>query len=123
MNPDWYNAEESTTWTLKDSEGNVVSFKVPKHTAVVIRETGEEVRHVDKDLGRQIWAEYVERGFKICDKFQHRPAKESVDKLFKFKTKKLKDMIHENDLQEMRINPKDFYKKAIMEYTNYALEA
>ena len=83
MNPDYYNTdntEEFTTWTLKDSEGNIVSFKVPKYTTVVIRENGgEEVRHVDKDLARRLWKEYMDRGFRISNKCVNHDMKKFYD--------------------------------------------
>ena len=68
MNPDNFNNKtaESITWTLKDSNGNVVTFKVSPGRVLV--QDGDEWRGVDKEKGRRIWKEYMDKGFRVQNK-------------------------------------------------------
>lgn len=116
MNPDFhetYNTAETITWTLKDSEGNLVIFKVSPGRVLV--QDGDEWRGVDKEKGRRIWKEYMDKGFRIRNKCVQHDMKK-FNRAKRRAEEKMKEMIHYADLQEMRINPKDYYK-------NYALEA
>ena len=137
MNPDNFNNKtaESITWTLKDSNGNVVTFKVSPGRVLV--QDGDEWRGVDKEKGRRIWKEYMDKGFRVQNKcvdhdmkkFYDAKRKEESsipkhvdDYLKQYMTDSYKKMskIHENDLQEMRINPKKLYTD---NWDNYAMEA
>ena len=112
MNPDFHKTAETITWTLKDSEGNLVRFKVSPGRVLV--QDGDEWRGVDKESGRRIWKEYMDKGFRVQNKCVHHDMKKF--NRAKRREEAMKQTMHYADLQEMRINPKDFYK-------NYALEA
>ena len=116
MNPeDFKNLNTTRTiWTLRDSDGNVVIFKVPDERSgtVIVVDAGGDVRRINKDLARQRWKEYMDNGYRISNK--------CIDyAMDEFHNMKRYEEIHDNDLQEMRINPSDFYKNT----SNYALEA
>ena len=116
MNPEDLNNLNTTRtiWTLRDSDGNVVIFKVPDERGgtVIVVDAGGDVRRINKDLARQRWKEYMDNGYRISNK--------CIDyAMNEFHNMKRYEEIHDNDLQEMRINPSDFYKNM----SNYALEA
>tara|TARA_Y100000004_G_scaffold178184_1_gene220520 strand:- start:568 stop:978 length:411 start_codon:yes stop_codon:yes gene_type:complete len=136
VNPDYYNSEGYIIWKIADSDGNTASFKVlDKGNVIITDETGGSFV-VDKNNAREHWKVYMNRGFRLTNssiihdmkKFhnKYRELEKMEKELYilekELEKKSWKD-IHENDLQEMRIDPKDFIKKAIMECTNYALEA
>ena len=140
MNPDNYNNKtaESITWTLKDSNGNVVTFKVSPGTVLI--QDGDEWHEVDKEKGRRVWKEYIDKGFRVQNKcinhdmkkFHDAKRKEEnkernkkvmsniADSMDEYMKKIHDKKIHDNDLQEMRINPKKLYTD---NWDNYALEA
>ena len=64
MNPDY--TAETITWTLIDSNGNVVTFKVSPGRVLV--QDGDECRGVDKEKGRRFWKEYMDKGFRVQNK-------------------------------------------------------
>ena len=131
MNPDSYKTAETITWTLIDSNGNVVTFKVSPGRVLI--EDGDELRGVDKEKGRRIWKEYMDKGFRVQNKCVHH----DMDKFYAAKRNEeinqkvmksisdsmdeyVKKIIHNNDLQEMRVNPKKLYTD---NWDNYALQA
>ena len=130
MNPDFHKTAETITWTLKDSNGNVVKFKVSPGRVLV--EDGDEWRGVDKEKGRRIWKEYMDKGFRIQNKCVHHDMKkfhaakrneERNQKVMKSISDSMDEYlkkIHDNDLQEMRVNPKKLYTD---NWDNYALQA
>lgn len=130
MNPDFHKTAETINWTLKDSEGNVVTFKVAPGTVTI--EDGDEWRQVDKEKGRRIWKEYMDKGFRIQNKCVHHDMKkfyaakrkeERNQKVMKSISDSMDEYlkkIHDNDLQEMRVNPKKLYTD---NWDNYALQA
>ena len=149
MNPDYYNGDEFVDgfiiWKITDSDGNTASFKVLDkgngRTVIITDESGGSIV-VDKDNAREHWKVYMNRGFRLTNSrvihdmgkpHNKKSRKESIrskydvgEKAAAAEYKKVMEdfkNIHENDLQEMRINPKDFYRNPIMECTNYALEA
>ena len=122
MNPDIPNTAEYTMWTLKDSEGNVVTFKVRNRTAPPQVEVMDERRRIGNYLlvaARNMWNEYIRQGFVV----QNKCVNHDMDKFYDYKREresmwmKYNLKYHDSDLQEMRINPKEFYRK------NSALEA
>ena len=130
MNPDFHKTAETITWTLKDSAGNVVAFKVSPGR-VLIRD-GDELRGVDKEKGRRIWKEYMDKGFRVQNKCVNHDMKkfysakrneERNQKVMKSISDSMDEYlkkIHDNDLQEMRVNPKKLYTD---NWDNYALQA
>tara|TARA_R110002020_G_scaffold198185_1_gene399355 strand:+ start:138 stop:602 length:465 start_codon:yes stop_codon:yes gene_type:complete len=78
LNPDFHdihNTAEYTTWTLKDSEGNVVTFKVlnrvGKDHYVEVVENSKTKGASGKYLlvaARNMWDEYIRRGFRVQNK-------------------------------------------------------
>ena len=131
MNPDVHKTAETITWTLIDSNGNVVTFKVSPGRVLI--EDGDEWRGVDKEKGRRIWKEYMDKGFRVQNKFVHNDMKkfhtarrneERNQKVMKSISDSMdeyvKKIIHDNDLQEMRVNPKKLYTD---NWDNYALQA
>ena len=112
MNPDFHKTAETITWTLKDSEGNLVRFKVSPGRVLI--QDGDKWHGVDKEKGRRFWKEYMDKGFRV----QNKCVNHNMKKFNRAKRREEEAMrkIHYADLQEMRINPKDYYK-------NYALEA
>ena len=136
MNPDYYNEEEFIIWKIADSDGNTASFKVLNkgngRTVIITDESGGSIV-VDKNNAREHWKVYMNRGYRPTISCRSNGRKESIrskydvgEKAAAAEYKKVMEdfkNIHENDLQEMRINPKDFYRNPIMECTNYALEA
>ena len=115
MNPDNFNNKtaESITWTLKDSNGNVVTFKVSPGRVLV--QDGDEWRGVDKEKGRRIWKEYMDKGFRV----QNKCVQHDMEKFNRAKRRE-EEAIHYADLQEMRVNPKKLYTD---NWDNYALQA
>ena len=118
MNPDFHethNTAETITWTLKDSEGNLVIFKVSPGRVLV--QDGDEWHGVDKEKGRRIWKEYMDKGFRVHNKcVDHNMKKFNRAKRREEEIRK----IHYADLQEMRVNPKKLYTD---NWDNYALQA
>tara|TARA_R100000008_G_scaffold72651_1_gene50911 strand:+ start:210 stop:626 length:417 start_codon:yes stop_codon:yes gene_type:complete len=125
-----------TVWTLIDSDGNVVIFKVPKKGSVMLVDAGGGISRMDKDRARRRWREYMDNGYRISNKCvdydmvefhktkrkeeRNRKAMKSIHASMDDYVKK----IHDNDLKEMRINPKKFYKEFYKDkWDNYALEA
>ena len=111
MNPDY--TAETITWTLIDSNGNVVTFKVSPGRVLI--EDGDELRGVDKEKGRRIWKEYMDKGFRVQNKCVHHDMKK-----FNRAKRREEEAIHYADLQEMRVNPKKLYTD---NWDNYALQA
>ena len=66
MNPDFHKTAETITWTLKDSEGNLVIFKVAPGRVLI--QDGDEWHGVDKEKGRRFWKEYMDKGFRVQNK-------------------------------------------------------
>ena len=130
MNPDFHKTAETITWTLKDSAGNVVTFKVSPGRVLV--QDGDELRGVDKEKGRRIWKEYMDKGFRVQNKCVNHDMKkfysakrneERNQKVMKSISDSMDEYlkkIHDNDLQEMRVNPKKLYTD---NWDNYALQA
>ena len=116
MNPDFHKTAETITWTLKDSNGNVVTFKVSPGRVLI--KDGDEWRGVDKEKGRQIWKEYMDKGFRV----QNKCVDHNMKKFNRAKRREEEAMrkIHYADLQEMRVNPKKLYTD---NWDNYALQA
>ena len=145
MNPDNHKTAQSITWTLKDSNGNVVSFRVFDNNVIFkdhnrsFDSEGVTVRHISKNTARKVWKDCIGKGFEI----QNKCVDHDMQKFYDMKRKKEKDEpystplpkhvddylkeymsyenIHNNDLQEMRINPKKLYTDNWD--TRYALEA
>ena len=115
MNPDFHKTAETITWTLIDSNGNVVTFKVSPGRVLI--QDGDEWRGVDKEKGRRIWKEYMDKGFRVHNKcVDHNMKKFNRAKRREEEIRK----IHYADLQEMRVNPKKLYTD---NWDNYALQA
>lgn len=81
MNPDYYpnthKTAEYTVWTLKDSEGHVVIFKVhnrkapPQVSCVEVTENSKTQGRSGNYLlvtARKMWDEYIRQGFRVQNK-------------------------------------------------------
>ena len=127
MNPEHFDNLKTTytTWTLIDSDGNTVSFKVLNNGgSVTITQKSGGSFMVSREDARKHWNDYMNNGYRISN----RCTNYDMDEFHKMKRfEEMKEYkVHENDLMEMRINPKDFfgYRNPLMECaTNYALEA
>tara|TARA_R110002167_G_C12440577_1_gene630789 strand:- start:54 stop:446 length:393 start_codon:yes stop_codon:yes gene_type:complete len=115
MNPDIPNTAEYTMWTLKDSEGNVVTFKVRNRTAPPQVEVMDERRRIGNYLlvaARNMWNEYIRQGFVV----QNKCVNHDMDKFHKscrdvenqkgYSSEEhygMKELIHDIELHEMRL--------------------
>ena len=129
MNPEHFDNLKSsyTVWTLIDSDGNTVLFKVPHNgDAVTITQESGGSFMTNKDDARKHWNRYMENGYRISNKsVKYDILNDIYEEMHKICDGK---DIHENDLMEMRLDPKKFYKEMWQEevkeqYSNYALEA
>ena len=125
MNPEHFDNLKTTytTWILIDSDGNTVSFKVLNNGgSVTITQKSGGSFMVSREDARKHWNRYMDNGYRISNKSTKYDVDSDMESMFK---KSLE--IHENDLAEMRIDPKKFYKEMLgrenYEYSNYALEA
>ena len=126
MNPEHFDnlKTTSTVWTLIDPNGNTVTFKVPCNDGEVTITNGDRDAGfiVSREDARKHWNDYMNNGYRISNKC----TKYDMDEFHEMKRLQEYD-IHENDLTEMRIDPKKFYKEMLgrenHEYRNYALEA
>ena len=116
MNPDFHKTAETITWTLIDSNGNVVTFKVSPGRVLI--QDGDEWRGVDKEKGRRIWKEYMDKGFRVQNKCVQHDMKK-FNRAKRREEEAMKQTIHYADLQEMRVNPKKLYT----DNWDYALQA
>lgn len=138
MNPEDYKNLNTTCtiWTLNDSDGNVVVFKVPEKGSVMLVDAGGGISRMDKDRARRRWREYMDNGYRISnkcidhdmDEFYNKKRKEERNqkamKSIHSSMDEYVKKIHDAELQEMRINPKKFYKEFYKDkWGNYALEA
>ena len=126
MNPDLHethNTAETITWTLKDSEGNLVIFKVSPGRVLV--QDGDEWHGVDKEKGRRIWKEYMDKGFRIRNKCVQHDMK-------KFYSAKRKQERNQKAMESISASMDDFVKSYKKQYAKklytdnwdkYALEA
>ena len=119
MNPDNFNNKtaESITWSLKDSNGNVVTFKVSPGRVLI--QDGDKWHGVDKEKGRRFWKEYMDKGFRVQNKCVHHDMKK-FNRAKRREEEAMRQNIHYADLQEMRVNPKKLYTD---NWDNYALQA
>jgi len=107
-----------------------VTFKVSPGRVLI--EDGDELRGVDKEKGRRIWKEYMDKGFRVQNKcvdhdmkkfYASKRKEERNQKVMKSISDSMDEYlkkIHDNDLQEMRVNPKKLYTD---NWDNYALQA
>ena len=146
MNPDYYYGplypESTVSKCIAEYELTgatwVYLFRVHDNLVDIICSGTEESVVVSIEEARKEWARLVKVGYKLTKTEKRKTntvnkhlltddyasAKMMSEKMYKKAyeyewesfTKKIKDVYHENDLMEMRINPKKFYK-------NYALEA
>ena len=112
MNPDSYNTVDCTVYTMIHPDGDhTVVFHVYKNE-VIIKTTSTPSR-VTLEEARKAWYNLLGKGYTLSNKSVMHDMK-------KFNRAKRREEIaalhHISDLQEMRVNPKDYYK-------NYALEA
>mgnify|MGYP003150197322 CR=1 FL=1 len=123
MNPDFHKTAETITWTLIDSNGNVVTFKVSPGRVLV--QDGDELRGVDKEKGRRIWKEYMDKGFRVQNKCVHHDMK-------KFYSAKRKQERNQKAMESISASMDDFVKSYKKQYAKklytdnwdkYALEA
>ena len=134
MNPeDFENISTThTIWTLIDSNGNSVTFKVPSSgNRVTITDNSCDKYRCHRETARDKWNDYMKKGYHISNKcvdydmdefYNGKRNEERNEKVMRSISDSMEEYvkkIHDNDLQEMRINPSDFYKKM----SNYALEA
>ena len=134
MNPeDFENISTThTIWTLIDSNGNSVTFKVPSSgNRVTITDNSCGKYQCHRETARDKWNDYMKKGYHISNKcvdydmdefYNGKRNEERNEKVMRSISDSMEGYvkkIHDNDLQEMRINPSDFYKKM----SNYALEA
>jgi len=124
MNPDFHKTAETITWTLKDSNGNVVTFKVSPGRVLI--KDGDEWRGVDKEKGRQIWKEYMDKGFRVQNKCVQHDMKKfySAKRRAEEHNKKVMKSISDSMDDFVKSYKKQCAKKAYTEmWKNYALEA
>jgi len=128
MNPeDFENISTTyTIWTLIDSNGNSVTFKVPSSgNRVTITDNSCGKYQCHRETARDKWNYYMKKGYHISNKCvdydmdEFYNGKRNEERSISDSMEEYVKKIHDNDLQEMRINPSDFYKKM----SNYALEA
>ena len=122
MNPDYYPEplfNGSTTWTLKDSQGNVVTFKVRNRNTAPQVEVTDEYGKVGNYLtvaARNIWNEYIRCGFVVYEKrntigqpsYEKSDLKSEIEAMEMSMETYIKN-IHDIELQEMRIGTKGYY--------------
>ena len=139
MNPeDFENINTThTIWTLIDSNGNSVTFKVPSSgNRVTITDNSCGKYQCHRETARGKWNDYMKKGYHISNKcvdydmdefYNGKRNEERNEKVMKSISASMEEYvkkIHDNDLQEMRINPKKFYKEFYKDkWDNYALEA
>ena len=139
MNPDFHdthNTAEYTTWTLRDDEGGVVTFKVHNRVAppqVEVVENSKTKGASGKYLlvaARKMWDEYIRRGFRVQNKCVNHDMEKFYDA--KRKVENLSDTDYDwtmparNYLKDcMDYDFKKDYKKILAKeaYSNYALDA
>ena len=115
MNPDDINGRlgdtGSTTWTLVDSEGNVVLFRSHDdlHYVTVVN-AGGGVESYNRDLARLKWDEYMKKGYRIQNKCK-------VPAMSKFHDAKRAYESYERKYKDSK------QKDMIKAFRNYALEA
>tara|TARA_Y100001937_G_scaffold38491_1_gene54734 strand:- start:4743 stop:5132 length:390 start_codon:yes stop_codon:yes gene_type:complete len=129
VNPEHFDnlKTTSTVWTLIDPNGNTVTFKVPCNDGeVTITNGGRDAGFiVSREDARKHWNDYMNNEYRISNRCTNYDKEydiyEEMHRICDGKD------IHENDLTEMRIDPKRFYKEMLgrenHEYRNYALEA
>mgnify|MGYP003141433409 FL=1 len=139
MNPeDFENINTThTIWTLIDSNGNSVTFKVPSSgNRVTITDNSCGKYQCHRETARDKWNDYMKKGYHISNKcvdydmdefYNGKRNEERNEKVMKSISASMEEYvkkIHDNDLQEMRINPKKFYTEFYKDkWDNYALEA
>ena len=135
MNPDFHdthNTAETITWTLKDSEGNVVTFKVLNRLAPPQVEVVENSKTEGKSgkyllaAARKMWDEYIRRGFRVHHKCINHDMKKFYDtkRTLEENNKKAMKSIHASMEDSVKSYKKQCAKKAYTEmWKNYALEA
>ena len=124
MNPDYYPEplfNGSTTWTLKDSQGNVVTFKVRNRNTAPQVEVTDEYGKVGNYLtvaARNIWNEYIRCGFVVYEKrntigqpsYEKSDLKNEIEAAMEeYEKTHIENPHHFIDLQEMRIGTKGYY--------------
>ena len=129
MNPDYYGPlypESTVSKCIAEyeltSDTCVYLFRVHDNIVHVICSGRKEDVVVSREEARKIWCNLVGQGYEqtgiSIKQHQNRKMKRN-QKVMKSISDNMEEWvkeIHENELQEMRINPKKFYK-------NYALEA
>ena len=114
MNPDFHKTADYITHTMMHPDGDhTVAFHVYKDHVEIRSSMGPS--RVSLEEARKAWKELVRRGFTLSNKCVHHNMKK-FNRAKRREEEAMKQTMHYADLQEMRINPKDFYK-------NYALEA
>ena len=118
MNPDYHTNKSTadyTIWTLKDSEGNVVSFKVRNRTPSPQVEVTDENGKVGNYLlatARNIWNEYIRQGFVVQNKCVNHDMDKFYEECRDIENQKeysseehygMKEIIHDIELHEMRL--------------------
>ena len=125
MNPDYYGPlypESTVSKCIAEyeltSDTCVYLFRVHDNIVHVICSGRKEDVVVGREEARKIWCNLVGQGYEQTGISIKQPQKRIVARSTKV-MKRMEEWVkktHENELQEMRINPKKFYK-------NYALEA
>jgi hypothetical protein len=131
MNPDFQPRKTTghITWTLNDSKGNVITFKVqqgniPPHlSSVEVTDENGKVGNYLLVAARNMWDEYIRQGFTVQNKCIHHDMDNFYDK--KRWEEKSDDVLggHQwSKMPEYKKQPYKYKKRMMMEF-NYALEA
>ena len=121
MNPESHKTAETITWTLKDSEGNRVAFKLAEFSTVMIQYGDNEWRQVDKEHARRIWKEYMDRGFRVQNKCVNHDMKKFHNAR---RNEEVKKSISASMDKYIEKHKKIMAKKSYTDnWDNYALEA
>ncbi len=114
MNPDFHKTADHTIYTMIHPDGDhTVAFHVYKDHVEIRSSMGPS--RVSLEEARKAWKELFRRGFTLSNKSVVHDMKK-FNRAKRRQEKELQAVHHYSDLQEMRVNPKDYYK-------NYALEA
>tara|TARA_B100001059_G_C17797165_1_gene563741 strand:- start:363 stop:704 length:342 start_codon:yes stop_codon:yes gene_type:complete len=113
MNPDFHDTVDCTVYTMIHPDGDhTVAFHVYKNQ-VIIKSSMDPSIVTTLEEARKTWYNLLGKGYTLSNK----SVMHDMKKFNRAKRREEKAALHHiSDLQEMRVNPKDYYK-------NYALEA
>ena len=120
-----YNTAETITWTLRNENGETITFKVPsKGDKVWVSSGGTDAWH-SKESARHIWYNFIGMGYSVVNKCVHHDMKKFHDaKRKKERSKKAMESISASMDDFVKSYKKQYAKKAYTDnWDKYALEA